>query len=703
MPQLATPAPILRREDAALLRGAGCFGQDVMLPNAKHLVFVRSPQAHAQLHSIDATEALKQPGVCAVLGAKDLGLRLMPAINPLLPLVEHAEFALLALDAVTYVGQPVAVVVADTLAQARHAASTVQLSLELLPAARDFDADNSITTRTQHLHGALPEHPPTARLSLRVPRVTAMPMEPRHCSARWDSASARMTLWVGTQTPSRAQADTAIVLGLRTDQVHVICPDVGGAFGARASICPEELLTALTAQHLHTAVHWTSTRSDDFLAGMQGRGACLDGQLWVDAQGKLQGLSAQLHFTLGAWLPYSAVVPLRNAARILPGPYLLSNLQIEGVATRSHAAPVNIYRGAGRPEAALLMETLMDIAARRLGLDPIALRLTNLIPATAMPFTAANGEVLDSGDYAQALQQARDRFGYDNERAEQARRRKQGEWVGLGVAMYIEPCGQGWESARVTLHGPNRVTVASGSPAQGQGHATTYACIASQALNCDAADIEVLMGDSETCPLGTGALASRSTAIAGSAIVMACQRARKQEAQGNSYPITVEEKFTSPEAWSYGCVMVRLAIDVDTGQPRIERLVWVDDAGQIVNPKLAHGQLIGGAAQGLGQALMEQLIYDDQGQLVTGSLMDYAIPRASDMPDIDITSLSTPSPHNVLGAKGVGEAGCIGVPAALMGAARDAVSPRGEVALQFPLTSEQLWRAMHHTEPQEPL
>lgn len=694
-------SPTLRREDAALLRGAACFGQDVVLPGALHLAFVRSTQAHARITHIHASAALTMPGIRAVLCAKDLGLRTMPAINPLLPLLQEVRFDLLAHETVDYVGQAVAVVVAETLQQARHAAAQVQLSLHPLAVSSDFDTQSAVVTRTQHHHGELPHHAPCASVQLKVPRLTAMPMEPRACSASWDEDTQRLTFRLATQTPSRAQADAAHVLGIDVAQVRVICPDVGGAFGARASVSPEDLLVALTAKHLRSTVRWTSSRSEDFLAGMQGRGAQLEGQLWLDEQGRMQGLAAQLHFTLGAWLPYSGVVPLRNAARILPGPYALNHLKIDGIATRANTAPVNIYRGAGRPEAALLMETLIDIAARRHGMDPVDVRLKNLIPKQAMPFTTANGEVLDSGDYAQALTQACDRFGYAHERAEQLRRRAQGECIGLGIAMYIEPCGQGWESACVTLHSDGRVTVASGSPAQGQGHATTYAQIAADSLGCEVQQVEVLMGDSHTCPVGIGALASRSTAIAGSAIVQACANVQAQAQQGAAYPITAEERFTAQEAWSYGCVMLRLSIDRDTGKPTIERLVWVDDAGHIVKPVLAHGQLIGGAAQGLGQALMEQLIYDEQGQLVTGSLMDYAIPRASDMPDIDIFSMQTPSPHNLLGAKGVGEAGCIGIPAALMNAARDALSPQGETDLQFPLTPEKIWLAMHTTQPKE--
>jgi len=367
---------------------------------------------------------------------------------------------------------------------------------------------------------------------------------------------------------------------------------------------------------------------------------------------------------------------------------------VQGQATQAHAAPVNIYRGAGRPEAALLMETLVEQAARQAGIDPVALRLKNLIAATDMPYTTPSGEVLDSGDYAALLRQACEKFDYTAERQQQAERRARGEWVGIGVALYVEPCGQGFESARVTLHSDGRVTVASGAPAQGQGHVTTFAQIAAEALGCDASQVTVLMGDTDHCPDGTGALASRSTAIGGSAIVQACRSALALRAGGAAYPIVVEERFTSDEAWSCGCVMARMGLDPDTGHPTVERLVWADDAGHIVNPTLAHGQLVGGAAQGLGQAMLERLVYDAQGQLITGSLMDYAVPRADDMPPIEITSLHTPSPNNLLGAKGVGEAGCIGVPAALMNAARDALSPLGECALNFPLTSEQLWRAM---------
>lgn len=707
----APQAKPLRREDNALLRGAGCFGQDVVIPNACHIAFVRSPQAHAQLLGIQTEAALQIDGVLAVLTSTELGQHSLPAHNPLLPVVQDTTFPLLAHDHVAYVGQPVAVVVATSRAIAREAAGAVALSLHTLPPSNDF-ASTDATTRTQHSSGQMPAGSThVVQAHIRSPRVSAMPMEPRACSAMLHDIDSvadvksphRITVWLGTQTPSRAQADLARVLQMPTEEVLLISPDVGGAFGAKASVSPEDLLTALTAQHMQRHVQWVASRSDDFVAGMQGRGSVLQGRLHVNAEGMLEGLWARLHFTLGAWLPFSAVVPLRNAARILPGPYALKHLDIEGMATRAHAAPVNIYRGAGRPEAALLMETLIEQAARQCQIDPVDLRLRNLIAAQDMPYTTPTGEVLDSGDYALALHTACEQFGYHAARVEQSERRRKGELVGIGMALYVEPCGQGWESARVTWHKNGHVTVASGAPAQGQGHVTTFAQLAADILGCEASDVDVHMGNTALCPAGTGALASRSIAIGGSAIVQACRAVLARRERGEALPITAEEKFTSNEAWSYGCVIAQMRIDADTGTPTIERITWVDDAGHVLQPQLVHGQLIGGAAQGLGQAMLERLVYDDQGQLITGSLMDYAIPRADNMPPIDISSMHTPSPNNLLGAKGVGEAGCIGVPAALMNAARDALSPLGEFDLQLPLTSEQLWRVLStHFEKETP-
>ena len=700
----------LRREDPALLTGGGRYTSDVEAPDALHAVFVRSPHPNGALVRVDTRAAESSNGVVAVLTARTLypdGQTVtMPAPNALLPIAQVPSLPLLATDRVCYVGQPLAVVVAGTAQQAQQAAQQIEIEIDAQAPVLDFQPESP---NVRVAHSAGPADTAAARtdgatevdVALDVPRVLALSMEPRGVLARWHGAAEqgaaadRISVWLGTQSPSRARADIAAALGWDDEtRVHLICGNVGGAFGAKSSLSPEDLVIPLVARRLQATIRWTAGRSEEFSAGMHGRGSQLRASLSVAPDGRFTALEADLRYALGAWMPFSAVVPVRNTARILPGPYRVDALDVTGQASCSHAAPVTIYRGAGRPEAALLMETLVDKAARAIGMDPVELRRRNLIPAEAMPYTTPSGEVLDSGDYPRALQLACERFGYEAQRRQQGERRAKGEAVGIGVAMYIEPCGMGWESASAEWHADGSVTVATGSPAQGQGHATTYARIAAQILAVEEKAITVLYGDTERCPIGIGALASRSTAIAGSAIVQVCRELLARRDAGEALPLAASGRFTSAEAWSYGCVIARMAVDRDTGQPRIEQITWADDAGQIVHPELAKGQLIGGLAQGLGQAMLERLVYDNAGQLLTGSLMDYAVPRADDMPPIDIHSYATPSPHNLLGAKGVGEAGCIGAPAALMNAARDALSPLGECDLQFPLTAEQFWRAM---------
>ena len=698
----------LRREDPALLTGRGTYTGDVVCPGTLHAVFVRSPVPHGRLRLIDTQGAENAPGVVAVLTAPTLTTEgravCMPPPNPLLPIAHAPQMEVLARDVVSYVGQPIAVVVARSPAEAQHAAQLLQLDIEPLTPVLDFAGAESVTQVSHLFEDAARVQPAatttiTCEVELDVPRVLALSMEPRGMLAQWvhasDDSPESLTVWVGTQSPSRAQADIAAALGWPDARVRVISGHVGGAFGAKSSVCPEDLAIVLAARQLRASVRWQSTRSEEFTSGMHGRGARLKGRLSLSADGRFDALSADLRFTVGAWLPFSAVAPLRNAARILPGPYRVAKLDVQGSAGLAHSAPVTIYRGAGRPEAALLMETLVEQAARAAGMDPVELRRRNLVSASDMPYTTPTDEVLDSGDYLRALTQACERFDYEGQRQLQAQRRAQGEVVGIGLAHYIEPCGTGWESAHVDWHEDGTVTVATGSPAQGQGHGTTYARIAAQALGLDPQAVTVLYGDTALCPPGVGALASRSTAIAGSAIVQACNELKARRAAGEALPLSAGGRFTAAESWSYGCVIARMSVDRDTGRPTIEQIVWADDAGHIVHPELAKGQLIGGLAQGLGQAMFEKLVYDDAGQLITGSLMDYAVPRADDMPPVDIHSFAIPSPNNLLGAKGVGEAGCIGVPAALMNAARDALSPLGECPLQFPLTAEQFWRAMN--------
>ncbi|WP_144007032.1 xanthine dehydrogenase family protein molybdopterin-binding subunit, partial [Pelomonas sp. KK5] len=519
------------------------------------------------------------------------------------------------------------------------------------------------------------------------------PLEPRAALFQWHGERRLMRAWLSTQTPSRAREDIAAALELMPEQVHVVATDVGGAFGGKASVFIEDLMLALAARRPDLQgrpLRWLATRGEDLLSGTHGRASRLQGRLWLDDQGGIAALDAGLQFALGHWLPFSAAAPLRNTCRILPGPYRVGALQVKAEGRLSHAAPVGIYRGAGRPEACILMERLVDEAARSRGLDPLDLRLATAWTGAELPRTLASGAWLDRCDPRALLERAAVLFDY------RARRRQQAPLTGLGIALYVEPCGQGGESVRLSALADGRFELATGATAQGQGRETAYARIAAEALGCPDDWITVVHGDTARCPAGIGALASRSTAIGGSAILAAARQLQRKLHEGQVLPCSVELFHeTANEAWASGCVMLEMSIDRDTGEPRIGEIVWVDDAGVIVHPELVHGQLVGGLAQGLGQALMEQLVYDDNGQLVTGSLMDYALPRASDMPvQIAIESLPVRSAANELGAKGVGEAGCIGLPAALLNAAHDALAPLGVRELDFPLTPARLWRAM---------
>jgi len=703
--QAGSTAEFLRVEDPALLSGQGRFVGDIRLPGLAHAVYVRSPHAHARLLSLDLAAAQEQPGVLAVLGPRDFtGLR-QPRVNRLLAEMRLPEAELMPSDRVLAVGAPVALVLAESLEQAQAAADLVVADYADLPPALDHDeaapnlyenVPGNLALRSEFQTGQLPASAATAQAHIELPRVAPAPMEPRASLMSWQSTSGSLQAWMSTQTPSRAREDLALCLSLPLERVQVIAPDVGGAFGGKASVYPEDLLLAWASRRLQRPLLWQSTRSEDLLSATHGRAARLQGSLWVDTQGRMQGLQAELRFALGHWLPYSAAAPLRNACRILPGPYRVPAQQVQGEGRLSNAAAVGIYRGAGRPEAAILMERLVDEAATHSGIDPLQLRLLNLWAPQDLPADWPNGQRLDSCDLPALLLRAAELFDYAGRRVQQAQRQATGEIVGIGMAVYIEPCGQGFESVRLTAQADGRFLLATGATAQGQGRETSYALIAAQVLGCALDKITVLHGNTATCPAGIGALASRSTAIGGSAVLKAAQRLQQETKEGAALPHTVELFHeVAHEAWAAGCVMLTLRIDRDTGSPTIEDLVWVDDAGHIVSPELVHGQLLGGLAQGLGQALMERLVYDDNGQLLTGSLMDYALPRAEDLPSVRLASLPTRTAANALGAKGVGEAGCIGLPAALLNAAHDALRPLGVQQLDFPLSAERLWRAMH--------
>ncbi|HSF65345.1 MAG TPA: xanthine dehydrogenase family protein molybdopterin-binding subunit, partial [Paracoccaceae bacterium] len=642
--------------------------------------------------------------------------------NALIPGARLHPMEVLAQARVRAAGQAVAAIVADSPEAARDAAEAVVLEVDEGADDRDPGVVAWSVGRPVAAQGA--------RVAVTVDhaRVAPLPLEPRAALAVPGDV---LTVWLSTQTPQRCRDDLCALLGLPRDGLRVIAPDVGGAFGGKASLMPEDVLVALAALRLGRAVRWRATRSDDFLAATQGRGAVTRAEGWVDGDGRLIGLRARMDFPLGHWMPHSALAPVRNGGRILPGPYAVPQVDIAVTARLTEGPAVNIYRGAGRPEAAILMERLIDRAAQAAGIDPLEARRRNL---AAAPRALPSGDRICSGDFAGLLDRLEAEAGYSALRADQAVRRAAGAVCGIGLALSMEPCGQGWESASVTLLPDGRIRAGTGSSAQGQGRETAVAQIVAQALGVVPEAVEVAHGDTDAVPDGIGALASRSTPVGGAAMWRACaaflnratdaaarhlNRAAEDlraGAEGLSAPdgatitwAALAASLPEPlsvslrhearaEAWASGAVLAQVTLDRETGAVTVDRITWVDDAGTVINPTLLHGQLIGGLAQGLGAALMERIVQRD-GQLLTGSLMDYALPRATDMPPVRIVSQPTASPANDLGAKGAGEAGCIGVPAAILNAVQDALIPFDAPDLNLPVTAETVWRAIHRLPP----
>jgi aerobic carbon-monoxide dehydrogenase large subunit len=686
------------------VRGDGRFVADLAAADVLHVAFARSVHAHARLLNLDLSAALESDGVVAVFDGAAVAHLPAPQVNAFagLDAARRPAQPLLAVGQISRVGEALAMVVAHSRVQAVRAAEQVFADVKELACINDEAAlEADAVFAVQHTHGTAPETPThQVHISLHQPRVAPNAMEPRAALAQWHEDE-RMTLWVSSQTPSRARDEVCRLLNWDVERLRVIAPDVGGAFGGKASLGAEELLVAWAAVQLKRSVRWVATRSEELQSAPQGRGAHLSGALALDAEGGLTSFSADLHFPLGSWMTYSAVVPARNAARILPGPYRVASVRVNAKAAITHAAPVGIYRGAGRPEAALLMETLIEKAARASGIDPLELRRRNLITPDMMPWTTPTGEKLESGNYPALLTRAAELFDYADARERQSVRRRAGECVGIGAALYIEPCGQGWESAQVSIETDGTVTVASGSSSQGQDHQAAYAAIAARVLGVPVESVRVIEADTARCPPGIGALASRSIAIGGSAVEAAASQAAARRSAGEALPIAVFSRYEAPlEAWASGCVLAKASIDVATGALRVERIAWVDDAGVVIDPAGVKDQLVGGLAQGLGQALLERIVYDEHGQLLTGSLMDYALPRADQIPPITLADHGVPSTANALGARGVGEAGCIGVPAAIYNAALDALAPFKVDALAMPLSPQNIWRALQNAKTQ---
>ena len=748
--------PLRRREDAPLLRGRGRFVDDLAAPGAAHLALLRSPHAHARVSRLDVRRARKAPGVVAVVTAADLdGIGPLP-VNRLFRDMIVPPNPLLAGERVHAQGTPIAAVVAESAAAAWDAVALVTVQYEALAgvampgaalaagAPKLFDeapGNRALgqTWRAGNPEGAFAAAARMVEVTVQQNLVAGVPMEPRGVLAAWDEATGELTMWTSTQAPFRIRAEVARMLGLDESRVRVIAPDVGGGFGVKGGPYREEPLAAWLTRRLRRPVKWISTRQEDLLTTQHSRGAASTGALAVDGDGRIRGLRARIAAPLGAYLSFSASTNPRNHARCLPGAYTIRDVDIEVTGALTTTPPVGAYRGAGRPEAAFLIERLVDEAARALGLDPAEIRRRNLIPRGAFPYTTATGQVYDSGDYGEALDRALAAVDYDGLRRAQAERRRRGELVGIGLATYVEPAALGWESGVVRMERSGAVTAITGSSPHGQGHETTFAQVVADHLGVEPDVVTVRHGDTAGAPQGSGTAGSRSTALGGGALVLAARDVRDKGRRiaaglleaavedvvavpGGFYVVGAPDRtvdwravadvahrmgalpagvepgleatrfFEAPgEVWSSGAFVVAVRVERETGVIVPERIVWVDDAGTIVNPLLADGQLEGSLAQAWGQIVMEAITFDADGHLLTGTLMDYAIPRADEVPAAEILHVHTASPYNPLGAKGLGEAGTIGLPPAVVNAVVDALAPLGVRHLDMPLAPAKIW------------
>jgi aerobic carbon-monoxide dehydrogenase large subunit len=701
-----------RAEDERFVKGEAKYAGDLKPPDLLHAAFVRSMYAHGRIVSVDTEAARARPGVRAVLTAADVeglvdpfplvtreGASIVPVMHPVL-----------ASGRVRYVGQPLALVVAETPDLAVDAAEHVLVDVEELPAV----VDPRRAEGAPPLHEAAPDNvllrfgrekgdvaavfgraAHVVGLRVTVPRLIAAPIEARVVLASHDVETDVLTVWLSAQDQHRQLAGLTTVLRRPPERLRIVVPDVGGAFGSKGVPQAETAAVALAALALGRPVKWVESRTESSLASYQGRGADVAAELALDAEGRMLGLRARYLADLGAYLYTTTATAPQTASMLLTGCYDVPVAAVELVGVCTTKVPTGPYRGAGRPEAALVVERLADVAAHELGIDPIELRRRNLIAPGSFPYETPLGFTYDSGDYEGALDAALALAGYDGLRAEQARARADGRLVGVGVALYVERVGPGFETAALRVESPHRVVVWTGSSPHGQGHETTFAQIAADALGVDPGAVEVRWGDSFEIPEGTGTFASRSVTVGGSALLLACREARSRLDAGEQLPLETKARFELPgPVFSFGCYVASVEVDPATGEVTLHRLTAVDDCGRVVNPLLAEGQVVGAAVQAVGECLFEQVGYDDDGQPLAVNLYEYHLPTALSVPPIDGELRETPSPWNPLGAKGVGEGGSIGTPAAVANAVADALAPLGIDHVDLPFTASRVWEAM---------
>ncbi len=777
-------AAVRRKEDLRFLTGKGQYTDDVIRPGETRAVFVRSPHAHARIKSIDTSEAANMPGVVAVLTGAQLaedkvgnlicGWMIHSKDGTPMKMAPHPA---LAAGKVNHVGDAVAVVIAETAAQARDAADKVKVDYEVLPAVvdpanaksgpqiHDIARKNTIYEWSlgdaKAVDAAFASAKHVTKLDIVNNRLSPNPIETRAAVAEYDSGTGHLTLWNTSQNPHVARLVISAFVGIAPEhQLRVIAPDVGGGFGSKIFIYPEEVVCLWAARKVNRPVKWTADRSEAFVTDAHGRDHVTHAELALDGNGKILALRAKTIANLGAYMStFSSSVPTYLYATLLSGQYDIPQIYCEVDAVYTNTVPVDAYRGAGRPEATFVVERLVEIAARQMGIEPADLRKRNFIKS--FPHQTPVIMAYDAGDYSASLKKAieiADVKGFNKRRRESARN---GKLRGIGYSTYIEACGIApsqavgslgagvglWESAEVRVNPTGSVEVLTGCHAHGQGHETTFAQLVSERLGIPFENVSVAHGDTDKVQFGMGTYGSRSGAVGMSAIVKALDKievkAKKvaahllEAAEGdiefkdgkftvagtdksaawgdvclNAYiahkfsgqelePGLKETSFYDPTNFTFpaGCHICEIEVDRDTGKTAIVNWTAVDDFGTVINPMIVEGQVHGGIAQGVGQALLEGIVYDRDGQLVSASFMDYTMPRAHDLPSFHVGLTETKSPSNPLGIKGCGEAGAIAAPAAVINAITDAI---GSEQLSMPATAQAVWSALQRAQQAAP-
>jgi aerobic carbon-monoxide dehydrogenase large subunit len=759
-------AAVKRREDPRLLRGEGRYVDDIKLPGLLHAAFVRSAHAHARLRAVRTAAARGLPGVAAVFTFEDLApwMKPLPLFGGIPPgLAARVDVTMkqtpqlaLARDVVRYVGEIVAMVVAEGRALAEDAAELVEVDYEPLAVVTDMVAaaepggpvihaawgDNvavAFETGFGDAAAACRDAPVRVRERFGIQRYVGMPIETRGVVAHWDVRDGSLTTWNATQVVHFVQQGLATALELPPHKIRVIAPDVGGGFGTKANGYAEDLLVPLAALRCRRPVKWTEDRREHMMAAAHARAQVHDIEVATTREGRMLAVRDRIWIDLGAYNAWGIVLPYNTVAHLL-GPHRVPSLAVECRGVVTNKTPNAPYRGAGRPETVFAMDRIVDCVARALGIDPAEMRRRNYLTAADLPYELqipyrdGNALVYDSGDYRANLDAALAAIDYKALRREQAELRARGVHRGIGISGYVEGTAIGpYEGATVRLDASGRAVVATGAASQGQGHETSFAQIAADTLGIPLDWVTVVGGDTAAIPFGIGTFASRSAVTAGTSIHRAASRVREKLVQAAAAlfeaapgdveiedgvasvrgapasrlplarviqgtlptfarpgPVTPDFEATAYEhqptvTFTSAVHVASVEVDIETGSVRLLRYMVAHDCGRIINPAIVEGQIHGGVAQGVGGGLLEEMIYDEQGQLLTGTLMDYLVPTAMELPPIETVHLEFPSPRNPLGVKGIGEGGAISPPAAIANAVEDALVPWGVRVTRVPL------------------